>query len=640
MIKSAAKSACGAVSGAGPASVAILAPPRRRGNAPNLRGTAKNAARAAVRPARRFAMLAGMTDYPRIPYGLADFRRIRREGYLYVDKTRFLRPLEEVDFAVFIRPRRFGKSCWISLLEHYYDRRFSGEFDALFAGTEIGSRPTEERHRYMVLRFNFSAFKIALDTLEGEFESYCHTVLRDALVCHPDLFQAADRERILSAPSVNGKLTELFAFARRHGIRLYGLIDEYDNFANTILSQQGEDAYRTFTHGGGFYRNFFATLKAGTEQGALRRLFVTGVSPITLDDVTSGFNIGRNISLDPRFNELTGLTEAEVRDVLERYRDLGAFAQDVDEALDIMREWYDGYRFARTSKTTLYNTDMVLYYLDKALSDGAVPENLIDVNVRIDYTKLRHLLVVGNRLNGNFDLLRRVIGEERVEADIQPSFPLERLNERENFLSLLHYFGLLSIREVVDGETVLGIPNQTVRHLLYGHLRDAYRDVGLFSVDVFRLGRRLRRMGSEGVWEPVIGMISDRIAEHSRIRDYIAGEKVLQAFLLAYLTLNERFVSRSEVELSGGYADLVLEPNLARYPRTRFGFVIELKYISRAAAGHVARQRALRDKAAAQLQRYLVDKRLKRQYPRTRFIGLVLVYHGWELVINEAVTAD
>ncbi len=180
-------------------------------------------------------MLAAMADYPRIPYGLADFRRIRREGYPYVDKTRFLRLFEEVDFAVFIRPRRFGKSCWISLLEHYYDRRFSGEFD------------------------------------------------------------------------------DLFAFARRHGIRLYGLIDEYDNFANTILSEQGEEAYRTFTHGGGFYRNFFATLKAGTEQGALRRLFVTGVSPVTLDDVTSGFNIDRNISLDPRFNELNPQKPARPR---------------------------------------------------------------------------------------------------------------------------------------------------------------------------------------------------------------------------------------------------------------------------------------------------------------------------------------
>ena len=325
----------------------------------------------------------------------------------------------------------------------------------------------------MALRFNFSALKNSLDTLEREFDAYCHTVLRDVLACHPDLFPEADGAAILAPPSANGKLAELFAFARRGGIRLYGLIDEYDNFANTILSEHGEDAYRTFTHGGGFYRNFFATLKAGTEQGALRRLLVTGVSPITLDDVTSGFNIGRNISLDPHFNEMAGFTKAEVRDLLERYRDLGAFAQDVDEAQDIMREWYDGYRFARTASTTLYNTDMVLYYVDHVLGIGAIPDDLIDANVGIDYTRLRHLLVSGDQLNCNFDLLRQLAGEEQVRLRLATSLPLERLNRRDNFLSLLYYFGLLSIRDAVGATTVLGIPNQAVRHLLYGFLRDA-----------------------------------------------------------------------------------------------------------------------------------------------------------------------
>ena len=584
-----------------------------------------------------FAMLEGMVDYPPIPYGLADFRSIRREGYLYVDKTRFVRELERVRFAVFIRPRRFGKSCWISLLEHYYDRRFAAEFDTLFGGTDIGGGPTGERNTHVALRFNFSAFKNALETLEREFEAYCHTVLRDVLLCHPDLFPASDREAILAAPSANGKLAELFAFARRHDIRLYGLIDEYDNFANTILAERGEEAYRTFTHGGGFYRNFFATLKAGTEQGALRRLFITGVSPITLDDVTSGFNIGRNISLDPHFNEMAGFTEAEVRDVLERYRELGAFAQDVDGALDTMREWYDGYRFARASETTLYNTDMVLYYLDKSISHGAAPEDLIDVNVRIDYTKLRHLLVVGRQLNGNFDLLRHLAGEESARVRLQSSFPLERLAERDNFLSLLHCFGLLSIREAAGAETVLGIPNQTVRQFMYGFLRDAYRDVGLFSVDAYRLGRRLRRMGTEGDWEPAVGMISERIAEHTGIRDYIAGEKALQGFLLAYLTLDERFTCRSEVELGKGYADVVMEPNLASYPRARYGYVIELKYLKRGQPAGAARVEALRGEAVAQLRRYLGGAELKSRPPRVRFIGLALVFHGWELVASEAV---
>ena len=583
-------------------------------------------------------MLEGMVDYPLVPYGLADFRSIRLEGYLYVDKTRFLRELERTRFAVFIRPRRFGKSCWISLLEHYYDRRFAGEFEDVFGGTDIGADPTPERNTHVALRFNFSAFKNSLDTLEREFEGYCHTVLRDILLCHPDLFPEAAGAAILAPPSANGKLAELFAFARRNGIRLYGLIDEYDNFANTILSEHGEEAYRTFTHGGGFYRNFFATLKAGTEQGALRRLFVTGVSPITLDDVTSGFNIGDNISLDPHFNEMTGFTEAEVRRVLERYRDVGAFAQDVEEALDVMREWYDGYRFARASETTLYNTDMVLYYLKESVRHGAAPDDLIDVNVRIDYTKLRHLLVVGKRLNGNFDLLRHLAGEERAGVRLQSSFPLERLNERDNFLSLLHYFGLLSIREAAGAETVLGIPNRTVRHFMYGFLRQGYRDMELFSLDRFELLPLLGAMAVRGEWSPVFETIAGRIERFTGIRDYIAGEKVLQGFLAAYLSLDERFVFRSEAEYGKGYADLSLEPDLARYPDTRHGYLVELKYLRRGEPADGARLEALRTEAAGQLRRYLAEERLKRQFPGVTFTGLALVFHGWELVGSEAVT--
>ena len=218
------------------------------------------------------------------------------------------------------------------------------------------------------------------------------------------------------------------------------LIDEYDNFSNTVLAHHCAESYHAFTHGGGFYRNFFATLKGGADRtgGGLERLFITGVSPVTMDDVTSGFNIGKNISLHPDFNEMVGFTEAEVRHLVETYRDLGVFSQDVDTAMGTMGQWYNGYRFATRAETDLYNSDMVLYYLDQSIPNRGVPEYLIDTNVRIDYGKLRHLLVVGRQPNGNFDLLRNVIGEEQARTRIQPSFPLNQLTDEENFLSLLH----------------------------------------------------------------------------------------------------------------------------------------------------------------------------------------------------------
>ena len=595
-------------------------------------------------------------DYPRIPYGMGSFERIRTQGLLYVDKTRFVRPLEDHRHAFFIRPRRFGKTCWVALLECYYDRNRAQRFDTLFAGTDIGADPTPDRSRYVVLRFNFSAFDSRLATLEERFELYCEDQVRHMLSSSRDLFPDEAARHILAPPGINAKLERLFRFVGTHGVALYVLIDEYDNFANTVLAYHGEAAYQHFTHGEGFYRAFFATLKAGTEQGGgLERLFMTGVSPITLDDVTSGFNIADNISLEPRFNELLGFTEPEVRGLLEQYRDLGVFDQDVDTALDTMRAWYDGYRFSRRATTSVYNTDMVLYYLMRSIPNEPMPDDLIDDNVRIDYGKLRHLMVASEqgaaRLNGNFDLLRHLLGEGQAEANIHKSFPLEHLAEPDHFLSLLHYFGLLSIRDSSPFGARLAIPNQTVRSLLYGYLRDAYRDVKLFSVNRQRLYERVLAMATQGEWRPVVELLRDAIAEHTGIRDYIAGEKVLQGFLAAYLSLSQLYLFHSEMELNKGHADIVLEPFTARYPALadRYGYVIELKYLKRsalpagAAAAHDAPPpavAALLADARAQLRQYLADTHLRARHPSVRFIGLALVFHGWELVATEAVEAD
>ena len=592
------------------------------------------------------------TPYPLIPYGWADFRAIRLERRLYVDKTRFIRPLENERFTILIRPRRFGKSCWISLLENYYDRKRADEFEQVFGGTDIGREPTANRHSFVVVRFDFSVVNDAPKTLEREFDYYCDMEIRDAVERHPDLFPADAVQSILEHPSASGKLNALFREVRRRGVRLFVLVDEYDNFANTILAHHGADAYQELTHGSGFYRNFFAALKGGAGRGGLERLFITGVSPITLDDVTSGFNIGKNISLQPAFNAALGFTEEEVRSLLETYEEAGALDVDASTALDVMREWYDGYRFARNASETVYNTDMVLYFLDAAVPNKPMPDDLIDVNVRIDYGKLRHLLTVSRQmgpsgrplqaaaaaeaptgrtqLNGNFDLLRHVVGEGQADADLQTSFPLERLDQRDNFLSLLHYFGLLSIREAEAGIVRLAIPNQTVRRLLYGHLRDAYDDVGVLSVDMHAFANLLHRMALHGEWRPVFDFLKDAIAPQTSIRDYLDGEKVVQGFLAAYLSVSRHFLVRTEPELNKGFADIALEPLVAQYPELRHGYLIELKYIKRGDASE-AKVRAAVEGAESQLRRYLADERLAKMYPSVQFTGLAVVAHGWEI---------
>ena len=438
-----------------------------------------------------------MSDsYPPIPYGLGHFPTVRRDGFYYVDKTRFVRELEKVRFAFFVRPRRFGKTLWLTMLDAYYNRIVADKFEAVFAGTDIGANPTANRSRYLVLYFDFSAVKQALPTLEAEFEGYCATQLAGALRRNHDLFDDAAQRDILAGRSIGAKLAALFQYVRDHDIPLYVLIDEYDNFANTILSGQGAHAYGAFTDGGGFYRDFFGTLKAGTaEAGGIERLFITGVSPVTMDGVTGGFNIGTNISLRPEFNETLGFREGEVRAMLETYRKAGAIREEVHDALATMREWYGGYRFAETAREDLYNTHMVLYYLNESIARGHPPERLIGRNVREHHGRLRQLIgrqqAEGVRrergaaeLKGNFDLLRQVIEEEGAYCDLRDGFPLRELAKRENFLSLLHCFGLLSIRGRVEGRLRLGIPNQTVKKLMYGILRDAHDDASVPSVDI------------------------------------------------------------------------------------------------------------------------------------------------------------
>jgi len=383
------------------------------------------------------------TDHPqRIPYGVADFWKLRRDNEYYVDKTHFIPRLEEAGrFLFLIRPRRFGKSLLQSMLECYYDQRLSDQFDELFSDTWIAGQPTPEQGQYLVLRFDFSMVDPDSRRLESSFEDHIRITLGGFLKRYRASIPAETAEAILAESSAPKQLERLFAELRELGLFLYIFIDEYDNFANTLLVSEGQAKYQEVTHGGGFLRHFFAVFKGGAGQtgGGLTRLFITGVSPITMDDVTSGFNIGLNISLDPRFHAVVGFTEAEMEQLFI------AFGEDHARHRDLLHLWYDHYRFAKDSAETVTNSDMALYFLQYLHGNGKPPRDLIDYNLRIDYGKLRHLVQVDRRLNGNFSRLRQVIEEETITVNrIVQSFPVEELRNQDNFLSLLYYLGLLT----------------------------------------------------------------------------------------------------------------------------------------------------------------------------------------------------
>ncbi|CAK0775766.1 AAA-ATPase-like domain-containing protein [Gammaproteobacteria bacterium] len=572
----------------------------------------------------------------RIPYGVADFVKLRRRGHYFVDKTHYLPLLEQAgEFLFLIRPRRFGKSLLQSVMECYYDRRWEPHFDELFHDTWIHTHTTPEKHRYLVLRFDFSAVDSDSRRLETSFETYTRIELESFVQRYQQWIPESQGQIILNEQTTATRIEQIIRTTDRLGLPFYLFIDEYDNFANNLLVREGREKYQELTHGGGFFRHFFSVLKEGVGRtgSGLSRLFITGVSPITLDDVTSGFNIGTNISLDPRFNALLGFTEAEME------RLFTDFGQDYAEHRPVLRQWYNGYHFHKKRGEPVTNSDMALYYLNYLHGNQTPPDELIDHNVRIDYGKLRHLVQIDKTLNGNFSRLKAIIETGEQVGDVATSFPVEGLMEQENFVSLLYYFGLLTFAGEQEGRPLLRVPNETIWQLMYGYLRSAYREVEVFKPSIWTLGERLNRMAYRGEWAAFFDYLSEQIREQASVRDYMKGEKMIQGFLLAYLNLSPYFVCHSEREWGGGFVDLYLAPFFFRYPDMRHAYLIELKYLKRDEDSPSNRQAAIA-KAEAQLRQYREDVRVREALGSATLHPLVLVYSGWELVYRAEVADE
>jgi hypothetical protein len=481
--------------------------------------------------------------------------------------------------------------------------------------------------------------------VEASFESTGSNEIDSFLRRYERFFSAESVQYIQAGANVADKLQRIFYHAAEQQLKIYLLIDEYDNFTNTILTTDGQGAYHNLTHGSGFFRYFFNLLKGATggQIAGLTRLFITGVSPVTMDDVTSGFNIRTNISIDSQFNEMIGFTEAEVQTLLNAYQSYGRLPLGVEASLQLMQIWYNNYRFGQRATASMYNSDMVLYFLLRTEADNGAPLRLIDENIRIDYTKLRHLMAIDQRLdrgapaqlNGNFSLLRTIIEEGETVSPIHASFPLEQLLHRENFISLLYYFGLLSMAGAADEEPLLRIPNRTVKDLMYGYIRSALEDVDVFKLDIWRLTGLLRDMAYRGDWRPFFDYLNEQIQQQASVRDHLHGEKVIQGFLIAYLNVTHNFLTWSEREMGGGFVDLYLEPFLARYPGVKYGYLIELEYISESQFNKRGFDQSLaREKAEAegQLRQYAQDARIAQVAQQVTMKKLALIYKGWELV--------
>ena len=574
----------------------------------------------------------------RIPYGMMNFAVIRRDDCYYVDKTRFIPIIEDAEkFFFFNRPRRFGKSLTVSMLQHYYDIAAKDKFDALFGDLYIGKHPTSDRNSYLVLYLNFSGIVGELHNYRKGLDAHCQTMFDYFCDIYADYLPQGIKEKLDEKEGAVEQFEYLFTECNKTNQRIYLFIDEYDHFTNAILADpESLHRYTNETHGEGYLRAFFNKVKAGT-YSSIERCFITGVSPVTMDDLTSGFNIGTNYSLSPKFNEMIGFTEEEVRQMLTYYSTTSHFNHTVDELLDIMKPWYDNYCFAqgRYGETTMYNSNMVLYFVKNYLdNDGKAPQNMIESNIRIDYEKLRMLIRKDKEFAHDASIIQTLVNQGYITGDLKDSFPATSITNPDNFVSLLYYFGMLTISGTHEGKTKLTIPNQVVREQLYAYLLSTYDEADL-NFSSYEKSELSSSLAYRGDWQAYFGYIADCLKRYASQRDKQKGEFFVHGFTLAMTAQNRFYRPISEQDTQAGYVDIFLCPLLEIYSDMKHSYIVELKYAKY--KDPESRVEELRQEAIAQANRYADTETVKNAIGNTKLHKIVVVYKGMDMPVCEEV---
>ena len=576
-------------------------------------------------------------DRKRIPYGMMNFAVIRRDDCYYVDKTRFIPMIEEADkFFFFIRPRRFGKSLTVNMLQHYYDILAKDKFDALFGDLYIGKHPTRDRNSYLVLYLNFSGIVGELHNYRKGLDAHCQTMFDYFCDIYADYLPKGIKEELDKKEGAVEQFEYLFTECNKTNQRIYLFIDEYDHFTNAILSDiESLHRYTDETHGEGYLRAFFNKIKAGT-YSSIERCFITGVSPVTMDDLTSGFNIGTNYSLTPEFNEMIGFTEEEVRQMLTYYSTTSPFNHSVDELIEIMKPWYDNYCFAEEcyGETTMYNSNMVLYFVKNYIQRGKAPRDMVEDNIRIDYEKLRMLIRKDKEFAHDASIIQTLVSEGYVTGELKKGFPAINITNPDNFVSLLYYFGMLTISGTYEGRTKLTIPNQVVREQIYTYLLSTYNEAEL-NFSSYEKNELSSGLAYRGDWKAYFGYIADCLKRYTSQRDKQKGEFFVHGFTLAMTAQNRFYRPISEQDTQAGYVDIFLCPLLDIYSDMKHSYIVELKYAKY--KDPESRVEELRLEAIAQANRYADTDTVKRAVGTTQLHKIVVVYKGMDMPICEEV---
>ena len=532
----------------------------------------------------------------RLSYSISNFEKLVTENYYYVDRTSYIEKLEQASepYIFFLRPRRFGKSLFISMLWHYYGLEFADKFSQLFGQYYIGKNPTPKANTYAILYLEFSRIDTA--TKESTFKGFLRNVHQGVyrFLETYTTFSKEKKSQILTQSSPESMLVKLFELYNTKNI--YILIDEYDHFANEILAFNF-DHFSEFVSRNGFVRKFYEAIKEGTATGIIDRLFVTGVTPITLDSLTSGFNISTNLSTHKYFHQMMGFTGEEVKTLLKK---VTLNQGDTRNVLKNLKKWYDGYLFAEGAETRLYNPDMVLYFLKEFAYENTYPRNLIDTNIASDYGKVRRLFRLGD-IDRNYVMLEELIETGVLNGLLTEQFSFEKPFSKDDFISLLFYLGLVTIKEAGLSRFSFGFPNYVIKGLYLEFFMDSLNERNQLDFEVDEVRDKLENLAQNNEVKPFVGLIEKALQTLSN-RDFMSfDEKYIKALFVGFASLSNLYFIKSEPEVEQKYPDIMF---LYRPPfAPNYQFLFELKYLKKSDSGQLkSTQQAAKNQVKGYLQ--------------------------------------
>jgi len=527
----------------------------------------------------------------KLPYGNADFYKIITEDYVYIDRTDKIQWIEKAgETLLFLRPRRFGKSLLVSMLENYYDVAKAQQFEKLFGHLAIGTNPTEKHSQYLILKWNFSMVQTYGDITEirNALHDHLNGGIRDFAIRYKSILS----EQIeINRDNASSSLMSALSSAQTTPYKIYLLIDEYDNFANEVLmagESDSQERYHRLIEGEGMLKTIFKAIKAGTEGRGIDRVFITGVSPVVMSDLTSGFNIATNIYLEPEFNDLCGFWESEVAERLYQIaKECNLPPQKAKEALEIMRSFYNGYSFTYQQMPLIYNPTLVLYFMEHFNRRCEYPRRILDSNLAMDKGKITYI----SMLPHGDAVVKNALSEEQplAIAEIADRFGVKEMlfavKDNSFMVSLLYYFGVLTLtdKETDYGELIFKIPNLVIRKLYVERLQEMF----LPRFEELDRAQRVARVFSQtGDMQPLCDFMEDYYFKVFDNRDYrLSNELTIKTAFLTLLFNDVFYIMDSETALERGYADLtmIVRPDMRRYKL--LDILIEFKYLNLSDSG-------------------------------------------------------